>query len=629
LTVSTDVIPLEFRSGMRISTLIAAGIAALGLAAGCARPAPDEEAELGRIVERIGQVELRRSPEYATHLGVPAETFRGAYDDKLNDRSLAAVERAKTLRLDDLAALERINPDQLTPGARRTRETLMREIDATIRVERHGFGATRLGWAAPYVLSPNDGAYIDLVKILTRDSPIRSRQAAEAWLKRLSGVGKAMTDELRRFELDVEIGAGPPRSIVEQTLFQARSLAPVSPRNNVFTAHLRNELAQVGGLPPEEAQRIEDEAASIIQKTVAPAYAALIAALEEAARKARTEPGVWGVPNGEAYFADMLRLMAGVDVPPTQLGAVGKKEVERLTQEIEGAFAEFGLTEGSVGARLAQLALDPLHQFPETPEGRAELLAFLDAKRAWGRSQIARVVSSAPSERLDMRIGAGVLPVSAPGAFYRPPAIDGSRPATVNLRMRTTADWPRWMLPTLAFHESSPGHDLQQSIAAARKDAPLALTLSNFPSYKEGWGLYAEDLAEELGAYSGDPLGRIGYLQSVLLRAARLVVDIGLHHEKWSEDQAVAYVVDTLGLDPASAQTEVERCVIRPGLCSSYLAGRQQLHRLRDMAGRALGQQFDLRTFHDVVLAAGPRPWEVVQADVESWIAAAQAPPAS
>lgn len=598
------------------------------LASGCSGEPPSQDTELFELADTIGRRELIHTPELATSLGVSAETFGRPYNGILDDRSMAATERQRLARLEDLEALTALSRSRLSRDAQRMRDTLMYELGATVEAGSHGYGRTRLGLTMPYLISPSDGAYVDVVKFLLRRHPIRSRQDADAWLARLRQLPQAMTDERRRFALDIDSGAVPPRIILDKTLAQARALSPARGGEGVLIAHLRSELATISAIPAEEAARIVGEAATIVEDEVRPAYADLIKLLETARETSSDGPGVWRLPDGDAYYRSALRMVGGTDLSPEEVGDAGQKLVETYTAELGEALTAVGLVEGTIAQRLQALSVDPRFVFTEDPEGNAGLIAVIDRRRAWARNQLSRMVSTAPKDALAIRIADNsLMPETAPGAWYKPASLDGVRPASLNLRKQLVADWPIWMLPTLAFHEATPGHDLQVSVADLRKDVPVVMRLSAFPAYTEGWAVYAEDLAAEMGAYTDDPYGRIGYLQSILLRAARMVLDVGLHSERWTYPEAVNWMANTAGLSVEDAQAEVDRCITRPGMCASYMLGREKLRYLRNSADSSLGPAFDLQAFHDLVLAHGPRPLQVVEQDVQDWIVAALAPP--
>jgi uncharacterized protein (DUF885 family) len=214
------------------------------------------------------------------------------------------------------------------------------------------------------------------------------------------------------------------------------------------------------------------------------------------------------------------------------------------------------------------------------------------------------------------------IEAGAPGGYYNPPALDGSRPGYYYINLRDTAEWPRFTLPTLTYHEAIPGHHLQIAIAQESPGLPLLRSaILGFSGYQEGWGLYAEQLADEMGVYRERPIDRLGYLQSVAFRAARLVVDTGIHHKKWTREQAIDYMVSVTGDQRSSIQTEVERYIVWPGQACAYMVGRETINRLRSRAGAELGEAFDQRAFHDKILLDGPAPLSVLDANMMAWIA--------
>ena len=307
---------------------------------------------------------------------------------------------------------------------------------------------------------------------------------------------------------------------------------------------------------------------------------------------------------------------------------MGLKLVEQISAQLDPLLAAQGLVEGSVGQRLRVLSLNPQFQFPETPEGRLALLDAIGAKMKWADGIAAKVADVDKPAAIVVRETPRIAQDTASKAYYRAAPLVGGQPAIYNITLRSTADFPMWTLPSLTFHEAVPGHHLQTEIARDRPSVPVINYLIATPAFAEGWATYAEDLADELGAYEADPLGKIGYLQSMLFRAARLVADTGIHAQKWKRQQAIDYLINTVGLALPNAELEVDRYAIRPGLACAYMTGRETIRRLRATAQRELKAGFDLKAFHEVILAPGPRPLPVVEADITAWIASkTPAPP--
>jgi uncharacterized protein (DUF885 family) len=433
---------------------------------------------------------------------------------------------------------------------------------------------------------------------------------------------EAMRDERRRFEVDLAAGTTPPRSVVQRTLDKARQLRPGAPRDHVLVQHFIEALAQIAELPEAEIARLTARAAELVGGDIRREYDALIALLEGALANAPADPGIWQLKDGEAYYADILRLHTSSTMTPAQMNELGRKLVEQISGELDPLLTAAGLPEGGVGARLRALSLRPEFLFPETPDGRLALLEAINAKLAWANSVAERVVSVDKPAALIVREAPRVVLDTASKAYYRPGPLDGSRPGVYNVTLRTTADFPAWTLATLSFHEGVPGHHLQVEHTRDIPNRPVIDHLTANPAFNEGWATYAEDLALELGAYQSDPFGRIGYLQSLLLRAARLVADTGIHAQRWNREEALSYFEQTVGITRASAELEVDRIAVRPGVAATYMTGRETIRRLRNQAQRELAAAFDLKAFHTAVLGAGPRPMSVVEADVAAFIAA-------
>ena len=613
----------HFRPALATATIVVAALA------GCAQPRLPADGALANLIQRAGQAEMRQSPEHADMIGLSPEVFGQSYDTLLDQRTIAANQRNRIDRLQILADLEMIDRLALTADSIRQLDSALFVYRAAAAMDRHGYGYANLGWASPYVINPFDGAYTDLIKFMTTYHSIRSRQDAEAWLTRLDNMDEALRDERRRFEADIESGAAPPRAILQRTLAKVRSLTPRNPREHKLVQFLTESLAQIPTIPEDEIRQLVDQAVAHIGGDLAEEYRALEQTLEDALRNAPDEPGVWRLENGDAYYADALRLYTTTSLTPAQLHEAGEKLVVSLSTQMDALLLELGQEDGTVGQRMQVLASDPAYLLPETPEGRAALIAAVESQIEWIEPLLPRVLQNRPKGAVSIRQAPQTSQDSAPGAYYKPAALDGSRPATYNLNIRSMFDWPTWTLPTLTFHEAAPGHHIQAGLARERTDQPVLNYFVSTPAFSEGWGVYAEDLAEELGAYETDKLARLGYLRSLLFRAARLVVDTGIHAQRWTREEAIAYLTDTTGLPRAQMENEVDRYIVWPGQACSYMTGRETIKRLRQSAQQELGAAFDIKLFHEVILAPGPRPLPVLEADVYNWIAARRPQPSA
>lgn len=624
MAVSTDANHLNQRGWLMRFGPLAAVLAAL--ASACSPAPADPGPAAAALLQRIGVEELSTTPETADVVGVSTDLFGGAYHDRLDDRSIAASQRKRMERLVRLRELETAPREGVAAPLRRQLDSATWTYDAVARLDRHGYGNVALGWASPYLMTPADGAYVDIVKLMTLHHPVRNRAEAETWLKRLSGYGRAISDETTRFSIDIKSGAVPPKALLRRVLDRARGLAPVDPRNHRLTLYLVESLSQIPDLPEADIRRLVDRAVETLSTDVTPAYVELLKLLETTLAEAPEEPGVWRLPNGEAYYRDALHLYTGTDLTPAQIHEAGAKMVESLTAQLDEALIALGHEEGSVGERLRALSVDPAYIYPETDEGQIAMREALEAQMSWAERMLPRMVLQRPTRKAELRQAPAIVSDGAPVAYYRAGALDGSRPATYTLNLRASLRTPSWALPTITYHEAIPGHHVQAGGARERwQGSPLALLMSS-PAFSEGWGVYAEDLADEFGAYEQDPLGRIGYLQSLLLRAARMTADTGINAEKWSRQQAIDYLTGVTGISVPEAEREVDRYSMWPGQGAAYMIGRETIRRLRESARRELGASFDLRAFHDIVLGDGARPLVTLESDVQAWVAAQRRP---
>jgi uncharacterized protein (DUF885 family) len=296
---------------------------------------------------------------------------------------------------------------------------------------------------------------------------------------------------------------------------------------------------------------------------------------------------------------------------------MGLEQVAQITADLDRTLRRQGMTRGTVAQRLVAAGDDPAQLYPDTDEGRAALLQSLNGYVREMAAQLPRAFDVLPKAALEIRRVPPSIQDGAPNGYYNGASLDGSRPAIYYINLKTTHDWPKFGLPTLTYHEGVPGHHLQISTAQESPSIPLIRRRGGFSAYSEGWALYAEQVADELGMYASYPLGRAGYLQSFLFRAARLVVDTGMHAKRWTREQATDYLVGATGFPRERTQREIDRYVVWPGQACSYKIGHTQWVRLRDRARQQLGPRFDLKDFHTVLLQ-GAMPLTILERVVEA-----------
>jgi uncharacterized protein (DUF885 family) len=395
-----------------------------------------------------------------------------------------------------------------------------------------------------------------------------------------------------------------------------------TPEQNPLVTTFVERMKTAKGLTADEQSALARQAAAAVKDGVYPAYARMTAALETERPLAATQgAGVGRLPDGAAYYAVTLKQMTTTDYTPEQVHQLGLREVARIDAELDALLKAQGLTSGTVAERIQALRADPRFLVSDTDEGRKQLLARYQKILDEVSARLPEYFRTLPPTKLTVERVPLAAEKGSAMAYYQPGAMDGTRPGTFFANLRDVRETPSWVMKTLAYHEGIPGHHFQISIAQNLKGLPLIRQQTLYTAYAEGWALYAERLASEMGMYKDDPFGDIGRLRDEMLRAVRLVVDTGLHAEGWSREQAIDYMVTTTGLPESEATTEVERYMGNPGQACAYKVGQLKILELRDKARAALGPRFDLKDFHAVVLENGGVPLTVLERLVDEWIA--------
>ncbi len=583
-----------------LATAAAAGALARGPSA-LAQGAPQSEAaKAGALYEKIVQDGLRRYPEQATSLGLDHGDLAWT-KSALSGVSIADQETGIALVREQLKAIRALDRSKLT-GLDRVNYDVV-EFNTAVQEEGTRFPF----YGAPYVLSQLTGSYQGTPDFLDTQHAIETKEDADAYIARMSAFARQMTEELEVARHDVGLGVVPPDFIIDKALVQMRAFHD-TPTDKAPMPLSVARRAKEKGIAGDYA----GEAAHVYEELVRPALAQQIAYLESIRPSATHDAGVWKLKDGGAYYAYALKSWTTSTISPAEVHAEGLELVKRHQAEIDALMRKEGLTKGTVGERFRVLYNDPKYRYANTDAAKDQLIADLNDKVKAVTAKLPAWFGALPKAKLEIHRVPKAIEAGAPGGYYNGPPLDNSRPGIYWINLRDTAEVPRWTLPTLTFHEGIPGHHLQGSIANEAGDLPTIRKTIWFSGYGEGWALYAEQLAVEMGMYENDPLGRIGQLHDSMFRAVRLVVDSGLHDKRWSREEAVKYYVETLGDQEASAVTEVERYCVWPGQACSYMVGKLTWLRLREQAKTALGPKFDIRKFHDAGLLSGPTPLDVL-----------------
>ena len=572
--------------------------------------------KLNKIFDSFMDAALDRSPELATGLGLDSGA-RAWEKSKLDDSSLAAIAGDKKRCAEQLATLKAFDRASLSGMDQINYDVVLFGLQSEdVANKRYDYGPGGAG--APYVISQLTGSYSGIPDFLDSQHQIAVKADADAYLSRLAAFATNMDQEVEVARHDVALGCIPPDFALSKTLDQMTKLRATAPAEAVLVTSLARR-AKEKNIPGDYA----GEATKIVTEKVYPALDRQIALVKEMQGHATHDAGVWKLKDGGEYYVDSILNWTTSTQPPAEIHQMGLDVVKSYSGRIDEIMKQHGMTSGSVGQRLRAMYADPKFRYPNTDEGKDKLLADLNVKVKAVRAKLPQYFGTLPKADVVIKRIPKYTEASQPGGYYQPPSLDGKRPGTYYINLRDTAEVPSWTLPTLTYHESIPGHHLQGSIQQ-ENSLPLIRKISFYSAYLEGWALYAEQLADEMGMYDNDPFGRIGYLHDAMFRGVRLVVDTGMHAMRWSREQAVKYYTDTLGDPEASAVTEVERYCVWPGQACSYMLGKLTILRLRDKAKAALGARFDIHQFHDAILLCGAVPLTVLETVVDNYIKSKQ-----
>lgn len=597
---------------------LGAGAAGAALARPAAAFAPggpsaqqvDAEALLTSVADNL----LAHAPEGATTLGVDTgahAVLRG----QLADRSAAGVQAVASTLRSDLARVRAVESAGLDHATR----TSLAVVDSAYSVALDGFaqpyGDVAVGgWRnTPYVVIQNVGAYLDIPKFLDSDHVVDTSADAEAYLSRLNAYPAALDGETGRLQDAGAKGLVAPAFLIDQAVKQMEaSLADAQAGGLLVDSIARRTHAK--GIAGDWAAR----AGKIVHGAVVPALARQLAEMKAQRPKATMDAGMWARPGGDEFYAWALRASTTTRMTPDEVHAMGLDQLAQLHGRMDPILTKLGYTKGTVGDRMNALAKDPHYKFPDNDSGRAEIVAYIQSWLGKIRGELPRafrtlVKGNVVVQRLPLAEEPG-----APAAYGGAGSIDGTIPGKFWINLRTTDLHSKYSLPDLAMHEAIPGHAWQGEYA---NKMPLIRAMLAFNAYSEGWALYAEQLADELGLYDEFEVGRLGYLQSIAFRACRLVVDTGIHAKRWTREQGVAFFVEKNGSNPLEVASEVNRYCSWVGQACGYKVGHSEINRQRDRAQAALGTRYDLRDFDDAVVTGGNVPLDVLAKNIDEYIA--------
>lgn len=557
-------------------------------------------------------------PEIITQLGIidntPLDFHSGklaSYTEAQDQKTLKKLQQIRT-------GLDKYGPDGLEGQELLSWKIAAWFFDDLLRqtsLDPYGYRVTQLS-----------GVATDIPQLLTDSHVIKNEKSVKRYIARVNEFGRVLSEVKTRLEEDREKGVVPPDFILEKSIGVMEAFIEGGVEENPLVTTLPAKLDDIEGLSAEKHEAFLTQTKEAVATKVIPGYEAMIAVYEDMLKTANHDAGIWRLPNGDKQYEVALKSFTTTDMTAEEIHAVGLSEVDRITAEMDQILINQGITDGTVAERVKALMDDPEQQFPNTDEGRQEMLDYLVELNTEVMGKATDYFSSIPPQPLEIVRVPVYSQDSAPGGYYSQPALDGSRPGRFYINLKNTADNPRWTLPTLLYHEAAPGHHFQISISQLLEDLPVLRTLSVFGAYAEGWALYAERMAAlDMGMYADDPLGDLGRLQAEIFRAVRLVVDTGMHAKKWSREEAIAYMIEKTGMTEAEVTREIERYVVWPGQATSYKTGQLAILDMRARAEQALGDDFNLKAFNDMILMNGAMPLGILSDFADEWIAEQQA----
>lgn len=568
---------------------------------------------LNNYVNKITIQLAINSPQALTQIGLVDDTLLDFHSGKLDDQTKAFEDRMLEQVRGARAGLDRYGPQGLEG-----QELLTWKITAWFLDDMIRQGELR---PSGYRINQISGATVDVPQFLTDGHVIQSARSAERYLSRLHEFGRVLREVKARVEEDRAQGVVPPDFVISQALIGMRAFIEGGATKNALVTTLPAKLQKIEKLDNAKREQIVAEATTIVQREIIPGYEAMIALFEQMQKSATHDAGIWRLPKGGAIYAAALRSNTTTDMSAEQIHQTGLAEVARIEREMLAILDLQGITGATLAERIHALNTRADQVFSNDDNGRAQMLAYLKEVDARVMAAAPRFFRTIPPQPLEIVRVPEYSQDSAPGGYYNAPALDGSRPGRFYINQKNTGDNPKFTLPTLMVHEGSPGHHFQLSAAQLIEGVPILRKVVPFNAYAEGWALYAERIAKtEMGIYDTDPLGDLGRLQAEMFRAVRLVVDTGLHAKRWSREQAIEYMIAKTGMTEAEVTREIERYVVWPGQATGYKVGQLAILAMRERAERELGDRFDVKAFHEVLLMNGGMPLDILDETVTEWI---------
>ncbi len=561
---------------------------------------------INHFYEKIFIEFVLESPQTLTDLGI------GFWNDELDDNSFAADDRAMALLKKDYQQLHEYDRSKLTGQEAISYDILsfflQGEMDS-IKYKNHGYSVTQRG-----------GSYQGIVNYMSNTHQIEDEGDAEDYLSRVSQIGRYFDNTLKYVRKEHEMGILPPKFVIEKIIENIHNIRDPELHENPLVKDFYGKVDELEELDDSRKDELKSQMVSHMNEVVLPAYDRYLALFNELLPQATNDAGVWKLPDGDAYYQSRIKAMTTTDYTAEELHQLGLTEVDRIVSEMAEILNSEGYGDLSVGQAMKALNEDPQFLYPDTDEGREQILADYERMIKEIDSGMDEIFAVRPKADVVVKRVPEYRQKTASGGSYRGPSQDGSRPGVFYANLYDIKATPKWGMKTLAYHEAIPGHHFQIAIKTELEGLPSFRNYIGFTAYTEGWALYAERLAWEYG-FQEEPFNNLGRLQAELLRAVRLVVDTGIHHKRWPREQAIDYMADTTGMAMTDVVSEIERYIVWPGQALAYKVGMIKIMELRAKSKQALGDRYDIKDFHNVVLKNGAVPLTILESLVDQYIA--------
>lgn len=571
------------------------------------------------------------SPELTTAMGIPViyNWSKDELDDISDKKQWETFNKIK----EDYETLKSYDFESQSEANKLNTRILGYYLEGELEGERffyHDYPVNQMG-----------GIQSSLPSLMEDSHKLRDKSDAEAYITRLSKFDTKFDQLIENLKIREEKGIIPPKFVMDRVLDEMKGFIGKKENeikgtddavtSNILYSNFDTKIDKIEDLSQEEKNELKEQVKNEISTKVFGSYQKLISYFEQLKQKATTDAGVWKLPEGDAYYRYQLKQRTTTDLDPEEVHTIGLSEVARIKGEMEAILSSQGYADSTktVGAIIQELNKEDRFLFPNNDEGRQMVIDEYN--------RILSEISNGLDDAFDIRPKAALEVKRVPefkeegsaGAYYNRPAMDGSRGGVFYANLRNVHESVKFGMKTLAYHEGVPGHHFQIAIQSELEGVPIFRTIGLFTSYIEGWALYSEQLAWELGFYENDPFGNLGRLQAEMFRAVRLVVDTGIHHKKWTREQAIDYMVQNTGMTTTEVTTEIERYIVWPGQACAYKIGMLKILELREKAKKELGDRFDLREFHNAVLKDGAVPLDILEEIIDAYIERTKAKSAS